>query len=578
MSQPPRRVARASNPLCRWGSWRLPALALLGSSVCLGTWSSLEIREAAAEPVLHEYIDLGPDPVEPVVTGQYPPPSAQRAPGPGGGPAPGGGSADGATPPSSLSEAGITPSTPFSIDRNTTRPSHVSYEDPFTPTLVPFKRLVVYDSVSRDGELIVRDARLSAVPVAGVLSPGDEHFYATLELDLRPGVPLSIPSVAPGARLVMAHENPEARASFMMDSAENWYVRSQTAGHFQFTLQIAAERRVFGSPYRDASWAQVARDLPPLPPVVKQSALEVARALGVAESARPRDAVLHLVDHFRRFRASERKPQGYGLALYREIALTARGICRHRAYAFMITALGLGIPTRMALNEAHAWVEVSDGELWHRIDLGGAAEELETSDAGRPQHVQPRDPFAWPDRSESGSALAERHNAREGARADNNGGSPTGAGTGGGGASDPAAAAALGSAGTARTPGSAGPSAPVDPEDDGDPALDALQNPGHPEPDPEPLVISHVSFARGPKNAERGKALFVSGLITSGRRSCPDMSVEVELSDAKGNLMPLGTLISDRNGNFAGRLIVPWNAGLGEHTLRARALGACDRE
>jgi hypothetical protein len=55
----------------------------------------------------------------------------------------------------------------------------------------------------------------------------------------------------------------------------------------------------------------------------------------------------------------------------------------------------------MALNEAHAWVEVSDGDIWHCIDLGGAAEELEMSDAGRPQHVQPRDPLAWPDRSEA---------------------------------------------------------------------------------------------------------------------------------------------------------------------------------
>jgi hypothetical protein len=187
------------------------------------------------------------------------------------------------------------------------------------------------------------------------------------------------------------------------------------------------------------------------------------------------------------------------------------------------------------------------------------------SDAGRPQHVQPRDPFAWPDRSESGSALAERRSAREAARGDD-GRNPSGpGGAGGGPALDPAAA-------------SARRGAPADPGDVGDAALEALQNQGRPAGEEEPLVISHVSLARGPKNAERGKALFVSGLVTAGGRSCPDMSVEVELSDAKGNLMPLGTLISDPNGNFAGRLIVPWNAGLGEHTLRARALGACERK
>ena len=527
-------------------------------------------HEAAAEPVLHEYIDLGPgrDPIEPVVSGQYP----EVAPSPrgaGAGSATAGGAAPGA-PGATLNEAGITPGAPFSIDRDTTRPSHVSYEDPFTPTLVPFKRGVVYDSVSRDGELIVRDAHLAPVPSAGVLQPSDEHFYATLELDLQAGVNVSIPSVAPGSRLVMAHSNPEARLSFALDSAENWFVRAERAGHFSISLQIAADRRVFGSPFRDAGWSEVGRDLPALPPNVKQSALEVARALGVAESARPRDAVLHLVEHFRRFRPSARRPSGFGLALYREIALTARGICRHRAYAFTITALGLGIPARMALNEAHAWVEVSDGELWHRIDLGGAAEELEMADAGRPQHVQPRDPFAWPDRSESGSALAERRlAARDAAR-------PR--------AGDPAAS------GDPRTPGNDPSAPPSDPEDDGDPALDALQNapanaaqnpaqdaPRAPPGDEPPLVVSHITFARGARNAERGKALFVSGLVTAGGHDCPGMSVQIELNDAQGNLLPLGTLISDPHGNFAGRLIVPWSAALGDHRLRARALGACER-
>ena len=108
---------------------------------------------AAADPVLHEFIDLGPgrDPVEPIVTGEYPelansaPPGAagpgndpRNAPGAGPGPrndarnggepgAPGSGPSD--------PEAGLTPGVPFSIDRDTTRPSKVSYEDPFTPTV-----------------------------------------------------------------------------------------------------------------------------------------------------------------------------------------------------------------------------------------------------------------------------------------------------------------------------------------------------------------------------------------------------------------------------------------------------------
>ena len=102
-------------------------------------------------------------------------------------------------------------------------------------------------------------------------------------------------------------------------------------------------------------------------------------------------------------------PKGAGADLYKELALTQKGVCRHRAYAFVITALAQGIPARMVRNEAHAWVEVYDGSLWHRIDLGGAAERMDTEqDPTEPQHRPPDDPYSWPEGSESGQELAQR--------------------------------------------------------------------------------------------------------------------------------------------------------------------------
>jgi transglutaminase-like putative cysteine protease len=40
-----------------------------------------------------------------------------------------------------------------------------------------------------------------------------------------------------------------------------------------------------------------------------------------------------------------------------DLARGKRGVCRHRAYAFVIVAQALGIPARFVQNEAHAWVE-----------------------------------------------------------------------------------------------------------------------------------------------------------------------------------------------------------------------------
>src|SRR6185503_18059339 len=87
-----------------------------------------------------------------------------------------------------------------------------------------------------------------------------------------------------------------------------------------------------------------------------------------------------------------------------------KGVCRHRAFAFLVTALGLGISARVVTNEAHAWVEIEADGLFRRIDLGGAAGAIDegTADA-RPAHRPPPDAFGWPQSdSGSGSQAAER--------------------------------------------------------------------------------------------------------------------------------------------------------------------------
>ncbi|HTV19562.1 MAG TPA: transglutaminase-like domain-containing protein, partial [Polyangiaceae bacterium] len=449
---------------------------------------------------------------------------------------------------------------PYSIDSDTSRPERVSYADPFTPTVVPFKRGVVFDSVNADGDLLVRDPQLVEVPTLGAPRPDDETFHASFELDLRPGERVPLPSVAPGAQLVLINRDPRVPLSIGADSAENWFVTAKVSRHVRLTLQIAADRRVFGSDYPDVNWPTLATALPPVPPPVKQSALDVARALGIEESARPQRAVAALVEHFRRFSPSERRPQSHGLALYRELALTARGICRHRAYAFMITALGLGIPTRVAINEAHAWVEVYDGELWHRIDLGGAASELDMDDPGRPRHVEPRDPFSWPDKRESGLAMAERRFSTSDAPAAPD--APVDPEAPASGTEPPLAPA---------TPPPLPFEPPTAPGDDvpNDPQLQPAPPPVETPPPPSSDVHLQIGAAR----AERGKSLFVSGNARGEKRPCSGARIDVLLGQPSGDPIALGSLVTDPRGDFRGYLVIPWNAALGEHGLFATASG-----
>src|ERR1041384_6008494 len=55
----------------------------------------------------------------------------------------------------------------FRVDRDTTRPDSVQYDEPFIPAVAPFKRLYAYDSVDEGFELTVFDKSLSKLEVGG---------------------------------------------------------------------------------------------------------------------------------------------------------------------------------------------------------------------------------------------------------------------------------------------------------------------------------------------------------------------------------------------------------------------------
>ena len=97
----------------------------------------------------------------------------------------------------------------------------------------------------------------------------------------------------------------------------------------------------------------------------------VLRATGVRRTDSFDRALGRLVDYFRRFRDAPLTEQA-GDNRYLTLALGGVGACRHRAYAFVLTLQGLGVPARYVGNEAHAWAEVAlPGVGWSRVDLGG---------------------------------------------------------------------------------------------------------------------------------------------------------------------------------------------------------------
>jgi hypothetical protein len=417
----------------------------------------------------------------------------------------------------------------YRLDSLTGPPEQIRYHDPFRPGTAPYKRLYAYDHVKADFSLDVHTPELTGVSTESVATARDEAFYADFFVDLRGAVPVRIVSVAPGARIVALYSEPEQRLEVLEDGAENWFIRGQTSERVRVVMQLAAPRRAFTFRARLGNFRTIESDLP-VPSFVEEAARPVLAAIGVSRNLAPSVALERLVAYFRNFRASVEVPVASDpVALYRELSLGRRGVCRHRAFAFVVTALSLGFRARMVHNEAHAWVEVFDGDGFARIDLGGAAPELlpVALDPNVPLYEPEPDPFAWPFGESSGHALGQR--MHQTLRA------PT----------------------TSSWPGSVQSSR----------APDLPSGAGLPE--------VGVELRLRASKIQRGGLLEVSGRAQGAGRACAHVRLDVFLERSDGSRELLGSTLTDREGRFLGHVTVPRDAPLGQTHLLAEVAGPC---
>ncbi|NOY91697.1 MAG: hypothetical protein GXP55_10895 [Deltaproteobacteria bacterium] len=296
----------------------------------------------------------------------------------------------------------------FRPDRIPTVEGALGYDQVFTPGIVPFKRVSSLDMVALDGHgvpvLGVRDPTRHELEVEAPEAPPPDdrprdRFWGSVVLDFGSGVTVPFPSVSPESRILSLRTEPSARLRIEEDGAGNFYATrlAGATGEVRVVFLTDAPRGYFNTPIPDLPAHSLANHVAPLPARLKREALGFARELGVTPSSSLPDALSVLAAHFRAFRESDEAVPTSD-SIYLDIARARRGVCRHRSYAFLITAQALGIPTRFVFNETHAWVEVElPGEGFMRIDLGGAARQLDAHGAERPvYHARLPDPLPRP--------------------------------------------------------------------------------------------------------------------------------------------------------------------------------------
>jgi hypothetical protein len=286
----------------------------------------------------------------------------------------------------------------FRPDRVTSLESTLGYFVVFTPSIAPFKRVSALDTVLLDGRvpvLQIGDPTPHEIAVVGVSAepPDDrerDRFWGSVVVDFSQGRTVPMPSVSPESRILSLRTEPPASIRIQKDGADNFYATAEgplPAMQIRLTWLTDAPRLYFNADQiPDAPSDALAADATELPAGLERDAIEFARDDLHLRRGDPLPTVLStLTGHFRSFTEADQPPEDTG-NIYLDLARGKRGVCRHRTYAFMITALALGVPTRFVMNEAHAWAEVKMPEVgWMRIDLGGSAAGLEAhNDDDRP--------------------------------------------------------------------------------------------------------------------------------------------------------------------------------------------------
>jgi len=460
--------------------------------------------------------------------------------------------------------------TSFHPDRDTRRPDVLPYDDPFSPSTAPFKRLSAFDTVDASYTLSVRDAHTTPLPVMPTPAPdaSEEQFYADMVVDLAAGQKVRIPSVAPGSRVLRARAGvgtQDVRFQLWKDGAENWFIEAESSTRARVVMELSAPRAAFGGDFGNPSWAELL-PLPPLPNAIQRSANEVTAKIGVSRRLSPRDDVTKLVAYFRGFTESE-DPPAPSRDIYLDLALSRKGVCRHRAFAFMITALSLGLPTRMVVNEAHAWVELHDGRMWRRVDLGGAGQTLHDPLSNNVPYDPPPDPFAWPQGATRGDDLADRaRRARSGAPSSSPSGSPS---------SSPSVTPvgpSSASGASSSGPNGNGPD-PNGSSSGGASGFGQSGANGHKPgtPDDRPSAVVTMSLAGA--DAHRGAPFKVRGQVSADGEPCGHVSVEIVLHSRQQGDVAIGQLATDERGAYDGAIVLPSAVPLGDYDVQARTLG-----
>lgn len=243
----------------------------------------------------------------------------------------------------------------------------------FDPPLISLKRVQSYDAVTATYSLYISDPSLTQINLAS--TPLGTIYEATIAIEHLGDDPVPIPSIAPEANILSYSTEPNVPIQFYKDGADAYYVQStQQTDAITLTYTMSASDSYFTQSIpADATLSDIPDDKHiPLPSYVQDKAEIIIDELGLTGETDVQEIVDTLYEYFSSFTAGDIPEEDEEPDLYLAIARSQHGKCDVRSFAFFITANGIGIPTRLIINECHGFVELylpTNG--WTRVNLGG---------------------------------------------------------------------------------------------------------------------------------------------------------------------------------------------------------------
>lgn len=235
------------------------------------------------------------------------------------------------------------------------------------------QRITAYDGIRNDFSIYIRDTQKYRIE-SDVKEYKSEVFIGEMPIELEPGRMVSIPSVSPDAIIHQYHTSPRVTLEFYKDGCDNYYVSSNYAGRIYLIYTTSTSNNYYRLDVPShLTLADIPSNIQPeVPENVRQIAISFSRNLGIENERNLRRIITVLIQYFSSFGCGTIPSYTEEPNNYLAIAKSRQGACRERSYAFFVTAISLGVPTRHIENECHAFVEVFiPGEGWKAINLGG---------------------------------------------------------------------------------------------------------------------------------------------------------------------------------------------------------------